>query len=130
MRSTYSNSIQIFTDGSVSPNSADFSFFISAFKVSSVSKLYAHASLFTTECYAIISSLQFIFFLESHSFLIISDLQSCLSSISSDSFNSSLSALVLIIESLMYHLSFVGKNINFFGCLAMLVSLVTSGQTT
>lgn len=73
MRSNFLNSIQIFTDGAVSPNSADFSFFIPALNISTASKLDAHASSFTTECCAIISAQQLSFSLKSGSYLIVSD---------------------------------------------------------
>ena len=58
IQSNFPNSLLIFTDGSVSVNSAGFSFFIPALNLSTASKLDAHASSFTTECHAIISALR------------------------------------------------------------------------
>jgi len=107
------SSVQIFTDGSVSPNSAGFSFFIPSLDISFADKLHPLTSSFSAECYAIISALQFSFTLEYSSFLILSDSQSCLLAISSDPFLSSLSPLVLIIKSLVYRLSLADKTVKF-----------------
>ena len=112
--SNFPSFVQIFTDGSVSPNSAGFSFFIPSLSISFADKLHPQTSSFSAECYAIISALQFTFSLEYSSFLILSDSQSCLLAISSDSFLSSLSPLVLIIKSLVYHLSLADKTVKFF----------------
>ncbi|KAL4156135.1 hypothetical protein QTP88_000170 [Uroleucon formosanum] len=110
----FRSSVQIFTDGSVSPNSAGFSFFIPSLNFSFSDKLHPLTSSFSAECYAIISALQFIFTLDFSSFLILSDSQSCLLAISSDSFLSSLSPLVLIIKSLVYRISLADKTVKFF----------------
>ncbi|KAL4103296.1 hypothetical protein QTP88_018673 [Uroleucon formosanum] len=110
----FRSSVQIFTDGSVSPNSAGFSFFIPSLNFSFSDKLHPLTSSFSAECYAIISALQFIFTLDFSSFLILSDSQSCLLAISSDSFLSSLSPLVLIIKSLIYRISLADKTVKFF----------------
>jgi ribonuclease HI len=87
MLSNFPNSLLVFTDGSVSTSSAGFSFYIPTLKISFSSKINSLASSYTTECYAIINALQFIFSLEFNNFLIVSDSQSCLLAIASDSFN-------------------------------------------
>jgi ribonuclease HI len=114
MLSNFPNSLLIFTDGSVSTSSAGFSFYIPTLNISFSSKINSLPSSFTTECYAIINALEFIFSFEFNNFLIISDSQSCLLAIASESFNSSLSLLIFIIKSLVYHLSLVNKIVNFF----------------
>jgi ribonuclease HI len=114
MLSNFFNSLLVFTDGSISTSSANFSFYIPTLNISFFGKINALTSSFTTECYAIINVLQFISRLEFNNFLIIFDSQSCLLAIASDSFNSSLSPLILIIKSLVYHLSLKNKIVNFF----------------
>lgn len=87
----FPHSVLVFTDGFVSFNSTDFSYFISKLNISFSDRFHPFASSFTAECYAIISVLYFILFISTNDILIASNSQSCLLVILSNPFNSSLS---------------------------------------
>jgi hypothetical protein len=70
--------IVVYTDGSVSPLSAGYSFFIPELHISFSNNLPPSSSSFTAECYAIIEALSLISNLASNKYLIASDSMSCL----------------------------------------------------
>ncbi|VVC28773.1 Ribonuclease H-like domain,Ribonuclease H domain [Cinara cedri] len=101
----FSNFIIIYTDSSVSPLSAGYSFYIPELHVSFSNNLSSSSSSFTAECYAILEALHFISNLAPNNYLIASDSMSCLQSLISNSFNSKLSPLVFQIKSYLYFLN-------------------------
>ncbi|KAL4143540.1 hypothetical protein QTP88_005859 [Uroleucon formosanum] len=101
----YPNFIIIYTDGSVSPLSAGYSFFIPELHVSFSNNLPPSSSSFTAECCAILEALLFISNLAPNNYLIASDSMSCLQSLISNPFNSKLSPIVFQIKSYLYYLN-------------------------
>ena len=101
----YPNFTIIYTDGSVSPLSAGYSFCIPELHVSFSNNLPPSSSSFTAECYAILEALLFISNLAPNNYLIASDSMSCLQSLLSNPFNSKLSPLVFQIKSYIYIIS-------------------------
>ncbi|KAL4142166.1 hypothetical protein QTP88_004679 [Uroleucon formosanum] len=101
----YPNFIIIYTDGSVSPLSAGYSFFIPELHVSFSNNLPPSSSSFTAECCAILEALLFISNLAPNNYLIATDSMSCLQSLISNPFNSKLSPIVFQIKSYLYYLN-------------------------
>uniref|UniRef100_A0A2S2QLU7 RNase H type-1 domain-containing protein n=1 Tax=Sipha flava TaxID=143950 RepID=A0A2S2QLU7_9HEMI len=83
--------ITIYTDGSVSPLSASYEFYISELHMSFTNNLPASSSSFSTECCAIIEALIFISNLAPYNYLIASDSISCLLALKSNPLNSHIS---------------------------------------
>jgi ribonuclease HI len=100
----FSDFFTVYTDGSVSPLSAGYSFYIPQFHISFTSNLPPSSSSFTTECYAIVEALTLISTFPPNKFLIISDSLSCLQSLTSNPFNSHISPLILHIKSILFQL--------------------------
>jgi ribonuclease HI len=101
----FSNFIVIYTDDSVSPLSAGYSFYIPELHISFSNNLPPSYSSFTAECYAILEALHFISNLAPNNYLIATDFMSCLQSLIPNSFNSKLSPLVFQIKSYLYSLN-------------------------
>lgn len=89
-------------DCSVSSNSAGFSFFLPSLNI-------AWSFLIIIHCRTPLCTLQILFYLAHNNILIISNLQSCLNTLTSKPFISSLSLLVLFIKFLAYRLSVDSK---------------------
>jgi len=104
LKLNFDNFIVVFTDGSVSPLSAGYSFYIPVLHISFSNNLPPSSSSFTAECYAIIEALSLISNLDSNKYLIVSDSMSCLQALISNPFDSHLSSLVLIIKSIILKL--------------------------
>jgi len=109
----YPNFTIIYTDGSVSPLSAGYSFYIPELHISFSNNLPPSSSSFTAECYAILEALLFISDLAPNNYLIASDSMSCLQSLISNPFNSKLSPLVFQIKSYIYILKQSNRQIQF-----------------
>jgi len=109
----YPNFTIIYTDGSVSPLSAGYSFYIPELLISFSNNLPPSSSSFTAECYAILEALLFISDLAPNSYLIASDSMSCLQSLTSNPFNSKLSPLVFQIKLFLYTLKQSNHHIQF-----------------
>lgn len=105
IQNNFPNSTLIYTDGSVSPLSAGYAFFIPDLHISMSNNLPSSASSFTTECFAILEALSTISALPPSSYLIVSDSLSCLLSLSSDFFNSRPSPISIRIRQLLYELT-------------------------
>lgn len=105
--------ILICTDGSVSPISAGYSFFIAELLISFTNNLPSIASSYTAECFVIIKVLKLISTLLPNKFLIATDSLSCLQSLSSNVFNSSPSLFTFLIRNLLLTLSNSGFVIQF-----------------
>ena len=106
------NFIVVYTDGSISPLSAGYAFYIPDLHLSFSSNLPSTSSSFTAECYAIIEALKLIQNFPSNNYLIVSDSMSCLQALNSNPFNSHLSPLILRIKFLIFTLSQKNYNIN------------------
>lgn len=113
MSFSFPNSILIFTDGSVSANSAGCSFFIPKFNILFATNLPPVISPFAAECFAIIHALRFITTAPINNYLICSDSQDCLLAISSDPFRSHTAPLIFNIRSLIFLIFSQGKTIQF-----------------
>ncbi|XP_026819622.1 uncharacterized protein LOC113558364 [Rhopalosiphum maidis] len=98
LNTNFSNHIIVYTDGSVSPLSASFSFYIPELHISFTNNLPPSSSSFTAECYAIIEALILISKLAPNNYLIASDSLSCLLALKSNPFNSLPSPLALRIK--------------------------------
>uniref|UniRef100_A0A2H8TL40 RNA-directed DNA polymerase from mobile element jockey n=2 Tax=Melanaphis sacchari TaxID=742174 RepID=A0A2H8TL40_9HEMI len=109
----YPNFTIIYTDGSVSPLSAGYAFYIPELHISFSNNLPPSSSSFTAECYAIFEALLFISDLAPNRYLIASDSMSCLQSLTSNPFNSKLSPLVFLIKSYIYTLEQSNHHIQF-----------------
>jgi len=103
----YPNFTIIYTDGSVSPISAGYSFYIPKFHFSFSNNLPPSSSSFTAECYAILEALLFISNSPSDNYLIASDSMSCLQSLITNPFNSKLSPLIFQIK---HHLHLLNQS--------------------
>lgn len=88
----------VYTNGSVSPLSAGFAFYIPELQLSFTNNLPASSSSFSAECYAIIEALTFISNLAPNNYLIASDSITCLLALKSSPLNSHLSPFVLRIK--------------------------------
>lgn len=113
IQNTFPLFILIYTDGSVSPISAGYSFFIPELCISFTNNLPPTASSYTAECFAIIESLQLISTLQPNKFLIATDSLSCLQSLSSYIFKSPSSSLIFLIRNLLFSLKEKGFEIQF-----------------
>ena len=109
----FSRFILIFTDGSSTPLSAGFSFYIPDFHISFSNNLPPTASSYTTECFAIMEALLSISSLPSNNFLIVTDSLSCLQALSSNCFKSQTSALIIKIKLLLFTLFESGSEVQF-----------------
>jgi len=98
----YPNFTIIYTDGSVSPLSAWYSFYIPNIHVSFSNNLPSSSSSYTVECHAILEALLFISNVEPNNYLVAFDSMSSLQSLISNPSNSKLSPLVLLIKSYIY----------------------------
>lgn len=94
----------VYTDGSVSNNSAGFSFFIPEMMVKYSDTLPHFTCSFTAECYAIMTALEHIKSLNITKCLIVSDSQAALSAISSISISTATSPLILNIKASLFKL--------------------------
>lgn len=103
----------IFTDHSVSPLLARYSFYIPEFHISFSSNLPLTASSYTAECFAIIEVLQSIYSLSPNKFLIATDSLSYLQALSSNIFKSLPSPPIMKIRLLLFTLSNSGFDIQF-----------------
>lgn len=104
LNANFGNYIRVYTDGSVSPLSAGYSFYIPELHISFTNNLPPSSSSFTAECYAIIEALTLIANLTPNYYLIASDYLSCLLSLRSNPFDSHISPLVLRITQLTLNL--------------------------
>ena len=109
----FPNFIVIYTDGSVSPLSAGYAFYIPELHVSFTNNLPPSSSSFTAECYAIFEALTLILNFGPNNYLIASDSMSCLQALNSNPFNSHLSPLILRIKSLIFTLNQLNYTIHF-----------------
>jgi len=113
LKLNFGNYITIYTDGSVSPLSAGYSFYIPELHISFTNNLPPSSSSFTAECFAIIEALTFISNLISNYYLIASDSLSCLIALNSNPFNSHFSPLVLRIKQITHTLYLSNYSIKF-----------------
>ncbi|XP_025418121.1 uncharacterized protein LOC112688914 [Sipha flava] len=113
IRNNFPDFILIFTDRSVTPLSASFTFVIPEFHISFTNNLPPTASSYTAECHAIIESLLLISTLITNKFLIITDSLSCLQALASNVFNTPNSPLIITIRSLLHTLTELNFNIQF-----------------
>lgn len=113
IHNTFPLFILIFTDGSVSPLSAGYSFYIPEFHISFSNNLPPTASSFTAECFAIIEALNIVSTLPTNKFLIVTDSLSCLQALSSTVFKPQISPLIINIRRILYCLTESGKDIQF-----------------
>jgi len=113
LNQNYPNFTIIYTDGSVSPFSAGYSFYIPELHISFSNNLPSSSSSFSAECYAILEALLFISDLAPNNYLIASDSMSCLKSLISNPFNSKLSPLVFQIKSSIHILKQSNHHIQF-----------------
>ncbi|KAL4099050.1 hypothetical protein QTP88_023545 [Uroleucon formosanum] len=109
----FANFIVVYTDGSVSPLSAGYSFYIPNLHISFTNNLPPSSSSFTAECFAIIEALNCISSFSYKKFLIASDSMSCLQSLNSFSLNSHPSPLIIRIKSILFSLGQLDFNIQF-----------------
>jgi len=109
----FPNFIVVYTDGSISPLSAGFAFYIPELHVSFSNNLPSSSSSFAAECYAIIDALTLIFNFAPNKYLIASDSMSCLQALNSNPLHSQLSPLVLRIKSLIFNLNSLNYTIHF-----------------
>jgi ribonuclease HI len=105
--------IVIYMDGSVSPLSAGYSFYISQLHISCTSNLPSSSSSFPAELFAIVEVLNFISTSSYKKFLIASDSMFCLQSLYFHTFNSNLSPLILRIKSILFGLGQSSYDIQF-----------------
>lgn len=108
IHNTFPLFILIYTDGSVSPISAGYSFFIPELCISFTNNLPPTASSFTAKCFAIVESLQLISTIQPNKFLIGTDSLSCLQSLSSNVFKSPPNPLIFLIRNLLFSLEAKG----------------------
>ena len=113
IESKFPDYMVVYTDGSVSPLSAGFSFYIPQLNISFTSNLPPSSSSFTAECFAIIEALNMISTFSNNNVLIASDALSCLQSLNSCPFSSHVSPLILRIKSILFNLSQLNFNIQF-----------------
>ncbi|XP_060846488.1 uncharacterized protein LOC132926168 [Rhopalosiphum padi] len=109
----FPNFIVVYTDGSVSPFSAGYAFYIPELRVSFSNNLPSSSSSFTAECYAIFDALTLIFNLAPNKYLIASDSMSCLQALNSNPLRSKLSPLVQRIKLLIFNLNSLNYTIHF-----------------
>ncbi|KAL4119211.1 hypothetical protein QTP88_012055 [Uroleucon formosanum] len=109
----FADFIVVYTDGSVSPLSAGYSFYIPNLHISFTNNLPPSSSFFTAECFAIIEALNCISSFSYKKFLIASDSMSCLQSLNSFSLNSHPSPLIIRIKSILFSLGQLDFNIQF-----------------
>uniref|UniRef100_A0A2S2QL67 RNase H type-1 domain-containing protein n=1 Tax=Sipha flava TaxID=143950 RepID=A0A2S2QL67_9HEMI len=95
LNSIFPDFIAVYTDGSVSPLSAGYSFYIPELHISFTNNLPPSASSFTAECFAIVKTLTLISSFLPDKFLIATDSMSCLQSFTSNPFNFQISPLIL-----------------------------------
>lgn len=103
----------IYTDGSVSPHSAGYLFYIPKLHISFINNLPSSSSSFTAECFAIIVALNCISSFSEKKIFIASDSMYFLQSLNSFSLHSHLSPLILRIKSILFSLSQSDFNIQF-----------------
>ncbi|KAL4112254.1 hypothetical protein QTP88_016075 [Uroleucon formosanum] len=109
----FADFIVVYTNDSVSPLSAGYSFYIPNLHISFTNNLPPSSSSFTAECFAIIEALNCISSFSYKKFLIASDSMSCLQSLNSFSLNSHPSPLFIGIKSILFSLSQLDFNIQF-----------------
>lgn len=78
LKLNFDHFIVMYTDGSVSPLSAGYSFYIPELHISFSNNLPSSSWSFTAECYALIEALSLISNLASNKYLMVSDSMSCL----------------------------------------------------
>ncbi|XP_025424002.1 uncharacterized protein LOC112693235 [Sipha flava] len=100
----FHNYCLVYTDGSVSTNSAGFSFFIPERMVKYSDTLPQVVCSFTAECYAIATALGYIKSLNIKKCLIVSDFQAALCAINSTSISAATSPLILKIKASLFEL--------------------------
>jgi hypothetical protein len=124
------NFTTVYTNGSVSPLSAGYTFYIPDLQLSFTSNLPPTFSSFTAECYVITEVLKLIQNFPPKYYLIVLDSMSYLQEFNSNPFNSHLSPLILRISPLF--LPQIKKTITsiFFGFLVIQVYIVMRLQTT
>uniref|UniRef100_A0A2S2R880 RNase H type-1 domain-containing protein n=1 Tax=Sipha flava TaxID=143950 RepID=A0A2S2R880_9HEMI len=106
----FSDHIIVYTDGSISPLSTGFSFYIPELLISFTNNLPPSSSSFTAECYAIIEALILISRLAPNNYLIASDSLSRLLALKSNPFNFHPSPLALCIK----HITLTLHQSNYF----------------
>jgi len=119
IENNFANFIVVYTNGSVSPLLAGYSFYIPNLHISFTNNLPPSSSYFTAECFAIIEALNCISSFSNKKFLIASDLSDnvltmpCLQSLNFFSLNSHPSPLILSIKSIFFGLGQLDFNIQF-----------------
>jgi ribonuclease HI len=111
--SEFPNYSIIYTDGSVSSNSAGFSFYIPSLQLCFSDCLPYLSSSFSAEGFALIHALRYIHSLPPNSFLIVTDSQSLLYSIMGNPFKSGSSVFSIFIRSLIADLEAAGHLLKF-----------------
>jgi len=102
IQNNFPNSTLIYTDGSVSPLSAGYAFFIPDLHISKSN----NQPLLPPHSFVILEAFSTIYTLPSSSYLIVSDSLTCLLSLSSDFFNSRSSPISIMIRQFLYELLF------------------------
>lgn len=107
------NLYQIYTDGSKSEGRVTSALYDPQVKITKCFKIDNKCSIFTAEAYAIYKSLSYIANCTHSKYIIISDSQSVLISLTNTSFKYKLNYLIYKIKQLLYELSLNGKNVQF-----------------